>query len=140
MGYRVGVFRGSRFEKRVVEVNVFGVGGPREKRINVKEIERFGPVQKLQQRFENHVGDVGSERAVRRRKRRFQHIHCHRGADFDFVEFMGFQGGFDFTHRRHDGVPGLVRGTADDFVADEEIPDFGFGVKGDDVGFDPGIG
>ena len=44
---------------------------------------------------------------------------------------------FDPVHRGHDVGPRVVPRGADEFVADEEVADPGFGVEGYDVGLDP---
>lgn len=111
--------------------------GPGEIRVNVKEEEGFGLVQKSKHGLNNGGGNVGAESAVGRRERRLQDVHGHGGADFNLVEGVALEGEPEPSHGGEEVEPGGAVGEGEDFVADEEVADFGGGVEGEDVGVNP---
>lgn len=131
-----------RLEEGVIEFDIDGIERPGEIRVHVEEEERFGPVQELQHRFHDPIGNVRPEGPIGGRKRRLEDVHGGGGPDFDFTDAVGLEGALDSAHRRDETEPGFVAGGGggEDLVSDEEVTDFGLGVIGEDTGPNPVVG
>jgi hypothetical protein len=129
---------GAALEKRVVERHGEVVPGPDEVGVRVDEVVGVGPVEEVQQRAHDGLGDVGAERGGGRRARERavdQRVHGERGADFDAADAVLAEAPVEVVHRRHKARPrggrdGVVR---EHLVSHEQELDPRLRVVGDQV-------
>jgi len=121
-GARVDVAEASALEERVVERDGEVVVGPDEVGVRVDEVVRVCPVQEVQQRAHDCLGDVGAERGGRRWAREGavgERVHGERGANLNAADAPLAEAPVDVLHRRDQARPG---GVGDGVVGEDLVP------------------